>query len=318
MQSPPSPAARAAVGPCVSVILPARNAVDTIDRAVGSVLRQSLTDLEVIAWDDGSDDATGGLLREIARGERRLRVFGGREPVGIPAACNRALSLARGRWVTVLDAEDWLGGDRLERMIQIGNEQQADIVLDNQFLCDAVTGQPMGTVLRPADQVRALPLRTFLRKSMPRSSGFDYGLLKPVIRRNFLQANNIWCNATCQDGYGFVLLLDCFMAGARVLLSNRPGYYRMQPPPGMPARHPRYDYAAMKLWNDQMVAQYMDILSEEERDLLVQRGASLDRCARLFQMPPTRQDATRTDPASLPPSRWPSALRALMRRMGNC
>lgn len=101
--------------PCVSVLVPAYNAAETIDESIASVLDQTWADLELIIVDDGSTDAT--TARCSAYTDSRLRLIS--EPVnrGRPAARNRALAAARGRYVAMLDADDRCLPHRLARQV---------------------------------------------------------------------------------------------------------------------------------------------------------------------------------------------------------
>ncbi|HEY8536374.1 MAG TPA: glycosyltransferase [Vicinamibacterales bacterium] len=96
--------------PVVSVIVPAYNAEAWIARAVESALNQTFGDLEVIVCDDGSTDGTAGILRSY--GDPRLRVLR-RENRGRGAARNAAIAAARGRYLALLDADDWWLPDKL-------------------------------------------------------------------------------------------------------------------------------------------------------------------------------------------------------------
>lgn len=90
--------------PTVSVLIPVHNRQRYIADAVGSVLNQTLRDIEVIVADDGSTDATRAVVEAI--GDPRLRVVAHDRNRGIPAARNLALSAATGRYVAWLDSDD--------------------------------------------------------------------------------------------------------------------------------------------------------------------------------------------------------------------
>ncbi len=100
--------------PTISVLLPACNAAATIGRAVASVQRQTREDWELVAVDDGSTDATGSILDELARGDRRIRVRH-RPHEGLVAALNDGLAVARGCLVARMDADDACEPERLRK-----------------------------------------------------------------------------------------------------------------------------------------------------------------------------------------------------------
>ena len=100
--------------PAVSVVMPVRNGERFLAEAVESILRQTLTDLELIVVDDGSTDTTPELLAAAARGDQRLRVEV-RSPEGLTAALNAGCALAAAPLVARMDADDVALPDRLER-----------------------------------------------------------------------------------------------------------------------------------------------------------------------------------------------------------
>ena len=103
--------------PQVSVLLPARNAERTIQRAVESIRAQTFQSWELIVVDDGSTDRTPKALAELARGEPRMRIIRGRG-VGLVEALHRGLSACEGKWVARMDADDESLPRRLEYSVR--------------------------------------------------------------------------------------------------------------------------------------------------------------------------------------------------------
>lgn len=110
-----------ALPPQVSVLLPCYNAAATLDEAVGSVLGQTLTDLEVVAVDDGSNDDTRRRLEAWASRDRRLRVVG-REHTGLIAALNAGIAECRAALIARMDADDRCHPERLARQAALLGE----------------------------------------------------------------------------------------------------------------------------------------------------------------------------------------------------
>ncbi len=100
----------------VSVVLPVRDAVRTIDWAVASVLDSRGVRLELLCVDDGSADDTAARLLAWAGRDPRVRVL--RQPArGIVAALDRGLRHARSPRVARMDADDLMHADRLRLQI---------------------------------------------------------------------------------------------------------------------------------------------------------------------------------------------------------
>lgn len=115
----------------VSVIMPTFNRAHTLRRAVDSVLRQTLSDWELIVVDDGSTDDTPALLEEYQDG--RIRMIRHPENRGVTAAKNTAFDAMRGEWFTVLDSDDELTPDALEVIMDCAGRTGADAIT-----CDCV------------------------------------------------------------------------------------------------------------------------------------------------------------------------------------
>ncbi|MDI6944680.1 glycosyltransferase family A protein [Microbacterium barkeri] len=104
--------------PLLSIVVPAYNAADHLHRALVPLLRMR-HDIEVIVVDDGSTDATAEIADDYAR--RRPDVFRAiHQPNrGHGGAINTGLAEARGTYLKVLDADDWLSIPALEQVLQI-------------------------------------------------------------------------------------------------------------------------------------------------------------------------------------------------------
>ncbi|MBX3300747.1 MAG: glycosyltransferase family 2 protein [Nitrospira sp.] len=88
--------------PRISVVIPTYNRGRFIAKAIESVLRQSVMDLEVIVVDDGSTDETRTVLEEYSG---RIRYIY-QENAGVSSARNAGIRLAQGEWVAFLDSDD--------------------------------------------------------------------------------------------------------------------------------------------------------------------------------------------------------------------
>jgi hypothetical protein len=100
----------------ISVMMPVHNGAKYVEAAIGSVLRQTFRDFELLVMDDGSTDATPAILTRLAASDRRVRVY--RRPrQGQIASRNELLQLARSDIVTCADADDICLPDRLEQQL---------------------------------------------------------------------------------------------------------------------------------------------------------------------------------------------------------
>lgn len=108
-------------GPAVSVLMPCLNAAATLEAAVASVRAQVWTDWELIIADDGSQDDSLQRARALAQQDVRITVLPaphGTQRGGAAATRNRALEVARGRYIAFLDADDTWRPAKLARQIE--------------------------------------------------------------------------------------------------------------------------------------------------------------------------------------------------------
>lgn len=102
--------------PHVSIVLPVRDGSAFLTIAVGSILRQTLPNLELIIVDDGSQDDTPAILDALSACDNRIRILR-QAPLGVAAALNTGLSAARAAVVARMDADDIAAPDRLARQL---------------------------------------------------------------------------------------------------------------------------------------------------------------------------------------------------------
>jgi len=98
-----------------SVIIPAYNARDVLERTVRSALSQTYHDFEVVISDDGSPDDTLDVANALAKTDARIRVVTGLNG-GCSVARNRGVEVASGQFCVLLDADDMLKPDYLATM----------------------------------------------------------------------------------------------------------------------------------------------------------------------------------------------------------
>jgi glycosyltransferase involved in cell wall biosynthesis len=102
----------------VSVVMPVYNAEATLAKAIGSVLAQTHSDLELVVVDDGSSDRSWAIVEDFARRDPRVRPIGPRRNGGVASARNAALDAASGSYIAFLDSDDWWHEQKLEAQFE--------------------------------------------------------------------------------------------------------------------------------------------------------------------------------------------------------
>jgi glycosyltransferase involved in cell wall biosynthesis len=106
--------------PQVSVVLPMRNAAHTIDPCLQSIVKQTYPHFEVVIVDDGSTDDSLIKVTLWSQRDRRIRLLR-QSALGLVAALNKALSLAKGQFIARMDADDIMHPGRLQAQVAFLN-----------------------------------------------------------------------------------------------------------------------------------------------------------------------------------------------------
>ncbi len=102
------------IEPLVTIVTPSFNSIDTIQRAIDSVGRQTYKNLEHIVIDGGSTDGTGELLSKL---DQSTGQWVSEPDNGIAHAFNKGIARASGEIVGILNSDDWLEPDAVESII---------------------------------------------------------------------------------------------------------------------------------------------------------------------------------------------------------
>ncbi len=209
--------------PDVSFVIAAYNAEDTLGRAIDSALAQGAVSMEVIVVDDCSSDGTRDLVG--SHPDPRVRLVAMPRNGGPGAARNAGLDAARGRWVAVLDSDDALRPDRMARLIARAEKAEAQIAVDN---LDVIRGEnePAGTMFPEAVLTR-MPLMTlakFISSNMIFQSEHNFGYMKPVFERAFLEKHHLRFDEALRIGEDYIFLASALARGGVCAVEPMAGY----------------------------------------------------------------------------------------------
>lgn len=143
--------------PRVSVIVPCYENGTALTRALGSLLAQTVEDIEIIVIDDGSvHDPVHDVPVDPRIVVERFPVSRGHATV-----TNHGITLARAPWVTFVDADDVVEARYVEQMLEAGTGAGADLVLTP--ILAVREGQELGPLRFPAQEGLSGPRETFLQ-----------------------------------------------------------------------------------------------------------------------------------------------------------
>lgn len=102
----------------VSVIMPAHNSAAFISEAIGSVLQQTYSNLELIVIDDASHDETVVIVEDLIKNDQRIVLLKNKQNLGPGPSRNTGIKAAKGDFIAFLDSDDLWLPQKLE--VQLG------------------------------------------------------------------------------------------------------------------------------------------------------------------------------------------------------
>jgi len=227
----------------ISVIIPAYNAEPFISEAISSVLCQTEQRIEIIIINDGSVDNTLSIAKRFK--DPRIRLEENKYNMGASYSRNKGIKLAKGEYVAFLDADDYYLPNRLEYLREHAKKHQADMVADNIYIIDkdkcffnvnkemvkrAGGWESIPRLFKDEKLEIMIGAVEFVKHKLPGGNDPRLGLVKPLIRKDFLIQNQSFYGEDYFLGEDYIFYLTCLVKGARFLLLGKPYYcYRYHP-----------------------------------------------------------------------------------------
>ena len=178
----------------ISVMLVVYNGERYIRTAIESVINQTHKDFELLIVDDGSIDNTLSIIKEYAEKDMRIKFEAHKNNRGVAAARNTALEMAKGEWLTFIDADDAYHPQRLESLLKIALKQEGVFLADDYILCfDSKQGlipwkdrKFSGIKINFINDIKIIDFTTYLKINTPS--------IKPFIPIEVISKNSIMYN----------------------------------------------------------------------------------------------------------------------------
>src|SRR3989339_1798388 len=124
--------------PFVSVIMPVYNSDQYVSSSITSILNQSYSNFEFIIIDDASKDETFNKLLEFKKKDKRIILVKNKKKEGVTKSLNKAIKIARGKYIIRMDADDWSYPNRFKLQVEL-MEKNPDVVVSgsNVEICDS-------------------------------------------------------------------------------------------------------------------------------------------------------------------------------------
>ena len=116
--------------PIVSLLIPIYNVERYLRECLDSAVGQTLRDIEIICINDGSTDSSPDIIREYMSRDPRVKMID-KANSGYGDSMNRGLDMARGRYVGILESDDFMMPEALEKLVTAAERYGADMAKAN-------------------------------------------------------------------------------------------------------------------------------------------------------------------------------------------
>lgn len=207
----------------VSVVVPIYNVEKYLKECMDSICAQTYSNIEIICVNDGSTDACGEILDWYAKKDARIKVVH-KENAGYGHAVNVGMDLAIGKYIQVVEPDDYINQNMTFSLVQIAEKYNLDIVKAD---FNIFKGDGENRLFSYANIAQEGHYNVIL--SAETENSIFYNKLYTwagIFRREFIEKNQIRHNespgASFQDnGFWF----QTIALAKRVMYINQPFYY---------------------------------------------------------------------------------------------
>ena len=207
----------------VSVLVPIYNVEKYLSKCLESLCSQTLQDMEMICINDGSTDASREIVEQYRKKDSRIKVID-QDNSGYGFSMNRGLEKAEGEYIAIVESDDFIEPDMMERLYEQAEKYSAELVKSNCFYYTNQGGKeenrfvnlfadlPAGQILFPMENPEA-----FLK--LP-------SIWSGIYSRDFLMSNQIRFNETPGASYQDVSFsFQVFACAKRVVFVSEAYYH---------------------------------------------------------------------------------------------
>ncbi|MBR3654607.1 MAG: glycosyltransferase family 2 protein [Elusimicrobia bacterium] len=123
----------------VSIIIPVYNVEQYLKQCLDSVINQTFKDIEIIVINDCSPDNSLQIIKDYQQKDNRIVLIDLKQNVGIGLVRNEGLKIAKGKYVTFIDSDDWIANNYVEVLYNTIEKYQYDVISPNFYSYDETT-----------------------------------------------------------------------------------------------------------------------------------------------------------------------------------
>lgn len=137
----------------ISVIMSVYNTEEYLDKSIPSVLSQSFTDFEFIIINNGSIDGSLEIIKKYQVQDNRIVLINNEKNYLLSEARNQALDIAKGKYVYIVDSDDYIDKDTLDIAYKYAEENNLDLVIFGWYMEYILEDEVLSLPVKPEDNV---------------------------------------------------------------------------------------------------------------------------------------------------------------------
>lgn len=210
----------------VSVLVPIYNVEKYLRQCLQSICEQTLPDIEILCINDGSTDSSRNIIEAFHQKDSRVKLIN-KVNTGYGNSMNVGLDHASGEYVAIVESDDFIEPDMLERLYSTAEKYQTDIVKSNYYSYSENNGEERNVYTKIYEEIEVN--KEFCPLSKPQLFWGTQAIWSALYRRAFLVSNNIRFNETPGASYQDISFAFQTYACAEsaVLISDAFYHYRI-------------------------------------------------------------------------------------------
>lgn len=214
----------------ISVIIAIYNVAEFLRTCLESVINQTYRNIEIICVNDGSTDACSEICEEYALLDQRIRIIH-QSNQGKSAACNRALEVCKGEYISIIDGDDWLEPEMYSVLVE-KIELQGDIDISVCGYYQDTAQESIAVMNRKAVPDTPIDMRKFLLYIYERDMyrGVASYFWNRIFKAKFFKDNlgAIRFDERLNVGEDVLAAAQCYMKANKIIYTERHCYHYRQ------------------------------------------------------------------------------------------
>lgn len=213
--------------PLVSIIVAIYKVEEYLQQCIQTIIDQTYTNVEIILVDDGSPDECPTICDEFYKHDNKIQVIH-KKNEGLVYARKDGLKLAKGKYVLMVDGDDYLDSHYIENLVVSAEKDNADIVVDS-FLMSYPNREYVKTIYCPVGVYKNEKLQDLKTRFIYSGEYFEFGINPAVWNKLFIKEKlekyyeNIPQGITL--GEDFAVSMPYMMSSECISILNSSSYY---------------------------------------------------------------------------------------------